>query len=114
MDWKYWPSGCTRTCLVTSPKFEEGISIKAFYEVPFIRWIIKGGQMHKISKFYSLSVDLPYVKKARITYSHLADFTHKTLLIDFHQPMAIHSTLQGFNENILTIGNHFSPPPYWI
>jgi adenosylcobinamide amidohydrolase/ABC-type Fe3+-hydroxamate transport system substrate-binding protein len=68
---------------------------------------------NKVLKNRTLDLEMPYVQQARIVYSHLADFTHKTLLIDFDQPMAVHSTLHGFKENISTIGNHYSPPPYW-
>jgi iron complex transport system substrate-binding protein len=61
----------------------------------------------------ALQIDLDYLKDARILYSRIFDFTHKTLVIDFKKPLSVVSTLEGERSNIQTIGNHFSPPQYW-
>jgi len=60
-----------------------------------------------------LKMDLPWVAQARIVRSRIADFDHKTLLIDFKTPMMIVSTLEGCRSNISAVGNHYMPPPYW-
>jgi len=60
-----------------------------------------------------VSLDLDYVKSALIDYSTIFDFKNKTLVIDFKYPQTIVSTLEGRRTNILSIGNHFSPPPTW-
>jgi ABC-type Fe3+-hydroxamate transport system substrate-binding protein/adenosylcobinamide amidohydrolase len=61
----------------------------------------------------SLSLDLPYIDQIRIVRSRIADFLHKTLVIDFTTPLTVVSTLEGQRSGITTIGNHYSPPPYW-
>jgi iron complex transport system substrate-binding protein len=60
-----------------------------------------------------IQIDLDYLKDARILYSRILDFTHKTLVIDFNKPLSVVSTLEGERTNIQTVGNHFSPPQYW-
>ena len=58
-------------------------------------------------------VDLDHVKAARINTTTLCDVDNKTLVIDFKRPQRILSTLEGFRDNILSVGNHYSPPPTW-
>lgn len=60
-----------------------------------------------------LSIDLPYIHKADIAYSHIYDFTAKTLRIGFNRPMTIVSTLEGLRTGIRTVGNHYMPPQTW-
>jgi len=60
-----------------------------------------------------LEINLDYIESASIAYSNLHDFKNKTLLIDFKSPQRIVSTLDGYRENITSIGNHFTPPPTW-
>ncbi len=60
-----------------------------------------------------LSIKLDYVKSARIVDSRLNDFTNQTLVIDFKSPMNCISSLEGPMNSILTIGNHYIPPPLW-
>lgn len=61
----------------------------------------------------SRPVDLPidYVKDARIVYNYIHDFLNKTLVIDFTEPLSVVSTLEGERNGIISIGNHYSPPP---
>lgn len=54
-----------------------------------------------------------YVKKGRIVQSRIYDFIHKTLVLDFTEPMTVLSTLEGWRDNIRTVGNHYFPPPCW-
>ncbi|MFZ5447789.1 MAG: adenosylcobinamide amidohydrolase [Thermodesulfobacteriota bacterium] len=60
-----------------------------------------------------LSLDLPYVRQARVTRSRIMDFEHKSLIIDFKTPMNVISTLEGPRPGILSVGNHYTPPPGW-
>jgi ABC-type Fe3+-hydroxamate transport system substrate-binding protein/adenosylcobinamide amidohydrolase len=60
-----------------------------------------------------LPLDLPYVRQARVTRSRILDFDHKSLIIDFKTPVAVISTLEGPRHGILTVGNHYTPPPGW-
>jgi len=60
-----------------------------------------------------LSLDIPYVRKARILESRLFDFVHRTLLVDFTSPQTVISTSGSQRENVVTIGNSFSPVPTW-
>jgi iron complex transport system substrate-binding protein len=61
----------------------------------------------------ALSLDLPYVRQARVTLSRIMDFEHKSLIIDLNTPMAVISTLEGPRQGIRTVGNHYTPPPGW-
>lgn len=58
-------------------------------------------------------IALDYVRRARITCSHVDDFVNKTLIIDFDRPLTVVSTLDGQRSGIRTVGNHYSPPPCW-
>ena len=60
-----------------------------------------------------LSVDLAYVKSAEIIDARIFDFTHKTLLVRFSQPLALISTLEGSRQGVTATGNHFFPSPCW-
>ena len=60
-----------------------------------------------------VEIDLEYIKSAAIAYSNIYDFENKTLIIDFKSPQSIVSTLEGGRDNIMSVGNHFSPPPTW-
>ncbi len=61
----------------------------------------------------NLSIGLPYIKDIRILDSRICDFLNKSLVIQFRRPMTIVSTLEGRRTDILTAGNHYSPPQYW-
>ena len=60
-----------------------------------------------------IRVDLDYVGKAVVNTSVIYDFENRTLMVDFKRPQTIVSTLEGQRDNILTVGNHYSPPPTW-
>ncbi|MBI4643983.1 MAG: adenosylcobinamide amidohydrolase [Deltaproteobacteria bacterium] len=60
-----------------------------------------------------ITLELPYVRQARVTRSRILDFDHKSLIIDFKTPVAVISTLEGPRQGILTVGNHYTPPPCW-
>lgn len=60
-----------------------------------------------------VKIDLPYVSKAEVDEVRIQDFTHRTLLIDFKQPMMVISTLEGQREGVRRVGNHYMPPPAW-
>lgn len=63
---------------------------------------------------HKLDLPLAYVMDSRITTSLINDFTNKTLIIDFRQPLSIVSTLEGFRKGIETVMNHYSSPPSWV
>ncbi len=65
--------------------------------------------------FDTRAVELPlsYVQEARVAYSRIHDFVHKTLVLDFTEPQRVLSTLDGERGGIVCAGNHFSPPPGW-
>ena len=67
----------------------------------------------KINNIKPLKIGLDYIKSASIDYSTIFDFENKTLVIDFTHAQTIVSTLEGRRAHILSIGNHFSPPPTW-
>lgn len=60
-----------------------------------------------------LKLDLPYVSQAEVMSSRIQDFTHRTLLIGFKEPMMVLSTLEGQREGVRLVGNHYLPPPAW-
>ena len=61
----------------------------------------------------AVTVDLPFIRRARIVDSSIRDFTNRTLLVDFKAPQTILSTLEGWRKKIRTVGNHYFPPPAW-
>ena len=60
-----------------------------------------------------ISLPFDYIKKAQICTSRIYDFEHKSLVVAFNRPMGLVSTLEGQQEGILTVGNHYTPPPCW-
>ncbi len=60
-----------------------------------------------------LKIDLTYVKSAEIIDARIYDFTHKTLLVGFSEPMQVVSTLEGPRNGVTAAGNHFFPSPCW-
>jgi len=107
----YFP--CDLTCRASS---------RAGY---FVSWLasgiysdefeIKENQAVKDHVIQSLPIrlDLNYVKKAEIIHSYLNDFIHKTLSIEFSEPLSLLSTLEGFRQSIGFVGNSYSPPQLW-
>jgi ABC-type Fe3+-hydroxamate transport system substrate-binding protein/adenosylcobinamide amidohydrolase len=67
-----------------------------------------------VFKTKPINLSLPYIKYAAIAYSHVNDLPAKTLLIDFHTPQFILSTLDGPRDGILTVGNHYFEPAFWM
>ncbi len=69
--------------------------------------------LKKIIGSKQVPLNLDYVKMAAINTATIYDFENKTLIIDFKNPQTIVSTLEGQMDNILTVGNHYSPPSTW-
>ncbi len=67
----------------------------------------------KVVSLRPLDIDLDYIKKAAVKTLTLHDFENKSLVIDFRSPQTVVSTLEGQRSGILTVGNHYSPPPCW-
>ena len=61
----------------------------------------------------ALQIDLDSVQQAEIITCNIKGFYHKTLMVTFRQPMRVVSTLEGQKESILTVANHYFPPPAW-
>jgi ABC-type Fe3+-hydroxamate transport system substrate-binding protein/adenosylcobinamide amidohydrolase len=59
------------------------------------------------------ALPLSYVRQALVQKSRIRDFINKTLVVDFTKPQRILSTLEGMRDGILTVGNHYYPPPSW-
>lgn len=60
-----------------------------------------------------LKIDLDYVHQAEIIESDIKDFRNKTVALTFKQPMTVVSTLEGQRSGIITVANHYFPPPSW-
>ena len=61
----------------------------------------------------ALDLDLSCVSSAQIVESRVYDFLNKTLKLELSKPMRVVSTLQGEDNNIKYVGNHYTPPPGW-
>ncbi len=61
----------------------------------------------------SVPVSLSYVKKAQLNHATLYDFPSKSLEVNLTSPQTILSTLDGWRENITTVGNNYMPPQCW-
>ena len=60
-----------------------------------------------------VKLDYEYVQRAERVDSDILDFRNKSLVLSFSRPMTILSTLEGWRDNIETVGNHYFPPPSW-
>jgi adenosylcobinamide amidohydrolase len=67
----------------------------------------------KIISEREVSVDIPYVERARVVDSVIRDFTQRTFVMDFARPQRIVSTTAGERDGITTVGNSYSPPQTW-
>lgn len=67
----------------------------------------------KIVSQRQLSIDLNYVKRARIIESDIRDFRNRTLVLDFRQSLRLVSSLEGERQGIERVANHYFPPPSW-
>ena len=67
----------------------------------------------KIVSQRPVSIDLAYVKRARIIESDIRDFRNRTLVVDFGQPLRVVSTLEGEKQGVERVANHYFPPPSW-
>jgi ABC-type Fe3+-hydroxamate transport system substrate-binding protein/adenosylcobinamide amidohydrolase len=104
---------CDLTCRVSTNTgyFVSWLSAKIYTE----EFLKKENQVleERVFKSRPLEIPLNYIKHARIAYSHIYDFVNKTLIIDFTEPLSVVSTLEGSRKGILSVGNHYSPPPCW-
>ncbi|WP_156887760.1 adenosylcobinamide amidohydrolase [Desulfotignum balticum] len=57
----------------------------------------------------SVPVHLPYVKKAAVIGHRLADADYKSLVLTFHSPLNVLSTLEGMRRNLDGCGNTHVP-----
>ncbi|MBW2112963.1 MAG: adenosylcobinamide amidohydrolase, partial [Deltaproteobacteria bacterium] len=107
----YFPCDLTCRASTRTGDFVSALA-SALYQDEFV---LKENQVHEEKVFRSrgIKLDLDYVKEGCIACSMIHDFENKTLIIDFKEPMAVISTLEGFREGIETVGNHYSPPPCW-
>lgn len=60
-----------------------------------------------------LALDLDYVKKAEVVEMTIADFNHRTLMVDLVEPMQVLSTLDGLRQGVTMVGNHYLPVQTW-
>ncbi|MCK4378850.1 MAG: adenosylcobinamide amidohydrolase, partial [Deltaproteobacteria bacterium] len=67
----------------------------------------------KIVSQRQLSIDLGYVKRARIVESDIRDFRNRTLMLDFQRPLRLVSSLEGERQGMERVANHYFPPPSW-
>lgn len=107
----FFPCDLTCRCGVRTPDFVAWLA-SCLYPGAFAR---PEDQVHPdaVVGERHLILDLPYVARAGIVESRIHDFVNKTLVVDFHRPMKVVSTLEGQREGVFTVGNHYWPPPCW-
>lgn len=107
----FFPCDLTCRCGVRTPDFVAWLA-SCLYPGAFAR---PEDQVHPdaVVGERHLILDLPYVARAGIVESRIHDFVNKTLVVDFHRPMTVVSTLEGQREGVFTVGNHYWPPPCW-
>jgi ABC-type Fe3+-hydroxamate transport system substrate-binding protein/adenosylcobinamide amidohydrolase len=107
----YFP--CELTCRASAHTgYFIGWLASTIYEEAFSK---PGNRVLEEKRVASKPVNLPldYVKSARVDETPLFDFTNKTLIVEFNQPLRVVSTLEGERTGVTTIGNHGSPPMCW-
>ena len=67
----------------------------------------------KIIAERQLKLPFSYIKWAKVSEEQLLGYPAKTLSLQFKQPQTVLSSLHGWKENILTVGNHSSGPASW-
>jgi len=67
----------------------------------------------KVTGILPVPISLDFVRETSIATSTIHDFENKSLIIDFKSPRTVVSTLEGQRDGILSVGNHYSPPPCW-
>ncbi len=82
------------------------------YENEFSRKELQVFKDH-IFKSRHFDLDLDYIEDARIVYSRIHDFVNKTLIVEFKAPLSVVSSLEGQRKHIISVGNHYAPPPCW-
>ena len=82
------------------------------YAQPFARQHL---QAHKDAVLAKRPFALPfsYVAETTLSNARIFDFPAKTLIIRFKSPQRVLSSLDGWRNDITTIGNHYSSPPSW-
>ncbi|GAB6094871.1 hypothetical protein JCM14469_11230 [Desulfatiferula olefinivorans] len=60
-----------------------------------------------------MDLSFDHVNRARVAVGMIDDFENKTLIIDFKTPRTVVSTLDGLRSGVVSVGNHYSPPPCW-
>lgn len=55
----------------------------------------------------------PFVAEVAQLVSTDRDFAHKTLVLTLTEPMQALSSLEGWQDNIQVVANHYLPPPSW-
>lgn len=60
-----------------------------------------------------LHVSFDFVASVEVAESRLFGHPAKTLLIRFTGPQTVLSGLSGWNDRIVTVGNHYASPPSW-
>ncbi len=107
----YFPCSLTCRISINTGKFLAWLS-SVIYENEFS----DGSKLIKPEEILgrrSLDIELPYIKSSAIVESTIFDFPHKTLLVEFTEPMEVVSTLEGYKKEVTVVGNHYSPPPCW-
>ena len=107
----YFPCELTCRCAAHTGYFAGWLASR-LYPDEFGR---QADQVHPDGRLtaHPLKLDLAYVADIRVADSRIHDFVNKSLIVDFNAPMTVVSTLEGPREGILTVGNHYAPPPCW-
>ena len=107
----YFP--CELTCRAsTHAGYFASWLFARIYENEFSRKEVQVFKDH-IFKSRHFDLDLDYIEDARIVYSRIHDCVNKTLIIEFKSPLSVVSSLEGQRKHIISVGNHYSPPPCW-
>lgn len=107
----YFP--CELTCRAsTHAGYFASWLFARIYENEFSREEVQVFKDH-IFKSRHFDLDLNYIEDARIVYSRIHDFVNKTLIVEFKEPLSVVSSLEGQRKHIISVGNHYSPPPCW-
>ena len=60
-----------------------------------------------------LELPFSYVDSAKVYNEILLGYPCKTLVLQLKEPQTVLSSLSGWKEGVLAVGNHYSPPPSW-
>lgn len=74
---------------------------------------LSAAEARQVKTVRELELGLSYVNKAWVATNEIQGLAHKTLCLEFKQPTAVLSTLEGYKTGVKRAANHYVPYAAW-